>query len=236
VVPSHQPGLQPLRSVTNVRHRDANLRKSQLRSPPPHLLQQLLRIDVGLIALSFPTVDVSANAVLVHAPILRTHSLLWRDERDCEVTAQALARSRVIGNACLHLQGDLGAGKTTFARALLRALGVQGRIKSPTYALLEPYDVAGLSIAHMDLYRLDDPQAWASAGLRDVLAAPGLKLIEWPERAAPLLPTPDLTLMLSVVDETSRRVVLHAHTTAGTAMLTALSPNPASGSAAEQAS
>jgi tRNA threonylcarbamoyladenosine biosynthesis protein TsaE len=234
VVPSHQPGLQPLRRVTNVRHRDADLRKSQLRSPTPHLLQQQLRVDDGPIALSVPTVDVSANGVFIHAPILRTRTLLWRDERDCEVTAQALARSSAIGNACLHLHGDLGAGKTTFARALLRALGVQGRIKSPTYALLEPYEVAGLSIAHMDLYRLDDPQAWASAGLRDVLAAPGLKLIEWPERAAPLLPAPDLTLLLSLVDDASRRVVLHAHSPIGTALLTALSTGPTSGLTAEQ--
>jgi tRNA threonylcarbamoyladenosine biosynthesis protein TsaE len=141
-----------------------------------------------------------------------------------------------MGNACLHLQGDLGAGKTTFARALLRALGVRGRIKSPTYALLEPYDVAGLCIAHLDLYRLESPQAWGSAGLRDVLAAPGLKLIEWPERAAPLLPAPDLTLSLSVVDDTSRRVAMHAHSTIGMALLDALPPNPNADPSVEQAS
>ncbi len=186
--------------------------------------------------MSVSTVDVSATGVLVHAPILRTHTLWWRDERACEVTAQALARSRSIGNACLHLQGDLGAGKTTFARALLRSLGVQGRIKSPTYALLEPYDVAGLSIAHMDLYRLENPQAWACAGLRDVLAAPGLKLIEWPERAAPLLPVPDLTILLTVVDDTSRRVALHAHSAIGTALLAALPASPDADPSAEQAS
>lgn len=146
----------------------------------------------------------------------------WRDELGCADTARALARSSAIGNACIHLQGDLGAGKTTFARALLRALGVEGRIKSPTYALLEPYTAAGLSIAHLDLYRLNTPEEWASAGLRDVLAAPGLKLIEWPERAAPLLPTPDLTACLSVIDDTVRDVVLHAHTATGDALLNAL--------------
>ena len=77
------------------------------------------------------------------------------------------------------LEGDLGAGKTTFTRHLLQALGVQGRIKSPTYAVMESYDV-GWPVAHFDFYRFSDPQEWEDAGFRDVFASPGLKVCEWP--------------------------------------------------------
>jgi tRNA threonylcarbamoyladenosine biosynthesis protein TsaE len=87
-----------------------------------------------------------------------------------------------LRNAFIELHGDLGAGKTTLVRHLLRALGVQGRIKSPTYAVVEPHEAPGLAIWHFDFYRFTDPREWEDAGFRDMFASPGLKLAEWPKR------------------------------------------------------
>ena len=95
-----------------------------------------------------------------------------------------LAAHPAIANAFIELHGELGAGKTTLVRHLLRALGVQGRIKSPTYAVVEPYELPTLStIWHFDFYRFNDPREWEDAGFRDIFAGPGLKLAEWPEKA-----------------------------------------------------
>lgn len=150
-----------------------------------------------------------------HATILETRHLDWHDEADCERFARALAARPALRDAYLELQGPLGAGKTTFVRHLLRALGVQGRIKSPTYAVVEPHEVDGLAISHFDFYRFDDPREWVDAGLRDLFAAPGLKLAEWPEKAAPMLPLPDLRLAIEVVDDSRRRVLVDACTPRG---------------------
>lgn len=131
-----------------------------------------------------------------------------------------MAARDAIRNACIELRGDLGAGKTTFARHLLRALGVTGRVKSPSYALMEPYRVGtSLDAWHFDLYRFDDPHEWEDAGFRDVFAQPGLKLVEWPERAAGLLPEPDLRVTIALGDGDRRRVTLEAHTPRGTELL-----------------
>ena len=127
----------------------------------------------------------------------------WAHEADTEAFAQRLAQSRAIVHATLALHGDLGAGKTTFVRHLLRALGVRGRIKSPTYAVVEPHSAPqcallppgeALSIWHFDFYRFSDPREWEEAGFRELFTSPGLKLVEWPERAAGFLPPIDLDL------------------------------------------
>ena len=154
-----------------------------------------------------------------HAAILGTRALDWPDEAACEATAQAMARQPDLRNACLELHGPLGAGKTTFVRHLLRALGVQGRIKSPTYAVVEPYALPGLDIWHFDFYRFDDPREWEDAGFRDLFAAPGLKLCEWPEKAAGMLPVPDLSVQIDAVDDDRRHVRLDAFTPRGVALL-----------------
>ena len=122
----------------------------------------------------------------------------------------------------IFLRGDLGAGKTTFTRHLLRALGVQWRIKSPSYAVVEPHLVPGIAIHHFDFYRFNDPQEWEDAGFRDLFGAAGLKLVEWPDKAAGLLPCPDLRLVIEPSGETSRQVRLQACTPAGAAALNAL--------------
>ena len=130
-----------------------------------------------------------------------------------------LARRPALQDACIALEGDLGAGKTTFVRHLLQALGVPGRIKSPSYTVLEPYALPGLAVSHFDFYRFDDPREWEDAGFREVFAAPGLKLVEWPQKAGTLLPTPDLRLTIRALDETRREVTLQALTPRGRELL-----------------
>lgn len=154
-----------------------------------------------------------------HSPILETRSFDWRDESDCAAFARRLAGSPQLTDAFIGLHGPLGAGKTTFARHLLRALGIGGRIKSPTFALMEHYERPGLQAAHLDFYRFGDAHEWIDAGLRDVFAAPGLKLAEWPEKAGDLLPDADLQLEITPLDENRRRVVVHAFTPRGVALL-----------------
>ncbi|MBI5258392.1 MAG: tRNA (adenosine(37)-N6)-threonylcarbamoyltransferase complex ATPase subunit type 1 TsaE [Burkholderiales bacterium] len=157
---------------------------------------------------------------LSHPPILETRTLRWPDESACAQFAQALAARPALREATIELRGELGAGKTTFVRHLLRALGVEGRIKSPTYAVMEPYTLpGGGTAAHFDFYRFEDPREWLDAGFRDVFAAPGLKLCEWPDKAAALLPLPDLRLAFGVLDDQTRVVQLEALTPRGVALL-----------------
>lgn len=156
----------------------------------------------------------------IHPPIVET--ALWPDEAATAAWAQRLAASPAIRQAFIALHGDLGAGKTTFVRHLLGALGVTGRIKSPTYAVVEPHEVPGLAIWHFDFYRFSDPREWEDAGLRDIFATPGLKLAEWPENAAGFLPTADLDLHIrSTGEDDQRRLLLEARTSVGQALLEA---------------
>jgi len=154
-------------------------------------------------------------------PIVKT--LHWTDEKACQAFAQALVLRPRWGEAMLCLHGELGAGKTTLVRHLLQAMGVTGRIKSPTYAVVEPYELPtaqGLqAIWHFDFYRFSDPSEWADAGLRDLFVSPGLKLCEWPEKARGYLPSPDLDIYLTVHHEHERAVRLEAHTPLGEGLL-----------------
>ncbi len=145
--------------------------------------------------------------------------MLWHDEAACAATAQMLATRPALRQAIVELRGPLGAGKTTFVRHLLHALGVQGRVKSPTYAVMEPYELPGGDIWHFDFFRFDDPQEWEDAGFRDVYASPGLKIAEWPEKAAGLLPAPDLCIAISIDDGDLRAATFHAHSACGLALL-----------------
>jgi tRNA threonylcarbamoyladenosine biosynthesis protein TsaE len=173
----------------------------------------------------------------------------WAGEADTEAFARRLAACPAICHATVALHGDLGAGKTTFVRHLLRALGVRGRIKSPTYAVVEPHsssdcalmpDGEVLNIWHFDFYRFTDPREWEDAGFRELFASPGLKLVEWPERAAGLLGAVDAEITLSADDDMTepappaadldpdadaidgaRRVTLRALTPAGLRLLEA---------------
>jgi tRNA threonylcarbamoyladenosine biosynthesis protein TsaE len=159
-----------------------------------------------------------------HAPIVK--SLRWRDESATQRFANALAEEPGLRNAFIELRGDLGAGKTTLVRHLLRALGVQGRVKSPTYAVVEPYELPDLHVWHFDFYRFSDPREWEDAGFRDIFASPGLKLAEWPDKAAGFIPKADLIIHLEAQDDDVRDVVLTAQTPTGRALLnSALAPD-----------
>jgi tRNA threonylcarbamoyladenosine biosynthesis protein TsaE len=149
---------------------------------------------------------------------------VWRNEEETRAFAARLAAHPAIRNAFIELHGDLGAGKTTLVRHLLRALGVAGRVKSPTYAVVEPYEVPvgedqGLPIWHFDFFRFNDPREWEDAGFRDLFAGPGLKLAEWPEKAAALLPPADLVIRIEVQADETRTVTLAAQTPVGQELL-----------------
>lgn len=125
------------------------------------------------------------------------------------------ARGRV------YLEGELGAGKTTLTRGILRAYGYQGAVKSPTYTLVEPYELGVLRVYHLDLYRLADPEELEFIGGRDVLADEALSIIEWPSRGEGWLPAPDLRLMLEVAPQ-GRRISLAACSDNGQRLLALL--------------
>ena len=113
-------------------------------------------------------------------------------------------------------------GLTTLPAPL--ALGITGRVKSPTYAVVEPHETPdGLAISHFDFYRFNDPQEWEDAGFRDIFAGPGLKLAEWPDKAAGLTPPADLAIHLDAPDGSIRHVLLQAHTATGRSLLQGLS-------------
>jgi tRNA threonylcarbamoyladenosine biosynthesis protein TsaE len=125
----------------------------------------------------------------------------------------------------IELRGDLGAGKTTFTRHLLRHMGVAGRIKSPSYGVVHPYEVNGLSIWHFDFYRFEDPREWEDAGFRDIFDAPGLTVVEWPDKVGGLLPPADVCLQLSTAVDESRHAQLQGHTALWQAWQTSLALN-----------
>ena len=123
----------------------------------------------------------------------------------------------------VQLIGDLGAGKTTLVRATLRALGHEGRVKSPTYTLVEPYSLViksgPLDVYHFDLYRFADPAEWADAGFREYFDSGAVCLVEWPQKAGGLLGVPDLVLALEAVDDERRVLHARAYSESGKACL-----------------
>jgi tRNA threonylcarbamoyladenosine biosynthesis protein TsaE len=146
--------------------------------------------------------------------------LFLKDSGATEAAGAALGTRLPAEDLVIWLQGDLGAGKTTLVRHLLRALGAQGRIKSPTYAVVEPYELPGLPAWHFDFYRFDDPREWEDAGLRDIFAGPGLKLAEWPDKAAAVLPAADLDIHIALAaDDQARSVTVRANTPRGAELL-----------------
>ncbi len=146
---------------------------------------------------------------------------LLADEAATLALGGALAGSLTPGMV-VYLDGDLGAGKTTLTRGLLRGFGHTGRVKSPTYALVESYAFAGFDVHHFDLYRFNDAQEWEDSGLAELFGEHSLCLVEWPDKAEGLLPPPDLTVALEV-DGEGRRYRLTAHDDTGRQCLTRLS-------------
>jgi tRNA threonylcarbamoyladenosine biosynthesis protein TsaE len=153
--------------------------------------------------------------------------LSWQTEDDTRQTAASLASvlaTTTPTSLFVTLEGDLGTGKTTFVRHLLQAMGVTGRIKSPTYAVVESYDMINdtFNLWHFDFYRFNDPQEWEEAGFRDIFAGTGYKLAEWPQKAKGLLPEPDIAILIVANMDESRTVTLRAHTSAGEKIISKL--------------
>ncbi len=130
--------------------------------------------------------------VLLHM----TNPWYLADTQATERAGAALARV-LEGGTLVTLHGDLGAGKTTLVRGVLRALGWEGPVKSPTYSLVEYYPFSSLYLYHFDFYRFADPSEWETAGLSDCFRDDSACLVEWPERVAGLLPPPDVALALA---------------------------------------
>lgn len=134
--------------------------------------------------------------------------------------AGPLAAASRAAPVVVHLEGPLGAGKTTLARGLLRGLGHAGRVRSPTFTLLEPYELADCQVIHLDLYRLADPGELEYLGLIDLLTPATIALVEWAERGGDRLPPPDLRVALDY-DGAGRSAVLAGSTPAGRALIEA---------------
>lgn len=137
--------------------------------------------------------------------------------------AAKLAKASFAG-MLVFLFGDLGAGKTTFVRGFLRSLGYDGIVKSPTYTLVEPYQLENVSVYHFDLYRLADPEELEYAGGRDYFDGTSISLIEWPQQAEGYLPQPDLIVQLSYAEE-GRNLEISAGTEAGKNVVLQLFPD-----------
>jgi tRNA threonylcarbamoyladenosine biosynthesis protein TsaE len=142
-------------------------------------------------------------------------SVFLSDEDATLALGQRLAHAIKPGMT-VFLEGNLGAGKTTLTRGVLRGLGFNGRVKSPTYTLVEPYTVSSLYFYHFDLYRFNDPSEWEDAGFRDYFNPESVCLIEWADKADGQLPAPDWIIELAPENE-GRRLLLTAMTTLGLA-------------------
>lgn len=146
------------------------------------------------------------------------------DEAATRALGARLARAIEPGLA-LYLHGDLGSGKTTLARGLLGGLGYQGRIKSPTYTLVELYTVSRLNLYHFDFYRFKDPKEWRDAGLNEYFNDAAVCLVEWPEKVAAQLPAADLDIVLEFAGD-GRGLSVSAGTESGSACLRRLMQMP----------
>lgn len=149
------------------------------------------------------------------------------DEAATAALGAAIARALRPGLK-VYLSGELGSGKTALTRAVLRGCGVTGRVKSPSYSLVEPYKLSSIYFYHFDFYRFADPSEWLDAGLREHFDDRSVVFLEWPEKGAGVLPPPDWQLDVEVLSDARRRVHLSARSALGVACLEALRKDLAS--------
>lgn len=141
---------------------------------------------------------------------------------ETDLLSCGIALAKVIDHeAVIFLYGPLGAGKTTFCRGFLRGLGYEGKVKSPTYTLVEPYEIAGKTIYHFDFYRMTDASELHHSGIEDYFASPAICLVEWPEVGLSLLPSPDIVCYLAFAKE-GRDLVFEARSLRGEKIITQL--------------
>ena len=150
-----------------------------------------------------------------------SHSTFLADEAATIAFGQRLAKA-INSKGLLTLSGNLGSGKTTLSRGLIQSYGHSGAVKSPTYTLVEPYEIGEKRIYHFDLYRMEDPEELEFIGLWDYLTQEALIIIEWPEKAFGVLPPADLSIQLEP-QEKGRKITLSANTLAGETMLKKIS-------------
>lgn len=146
-------------------------------------------------------------------PVLKT----ILSEELMHVFAADLAKA-VAGGAIVYLYGQLGAGKTTLVRGILRSMGYEGKVKSPTYTIVEPYEIGPVTVYHFDLYRLNTPDELEQIGMADYAGPASICLIEWPEKGFPLLPAPDLACYIEMKEQ-GRVLRLESQTARGDAIL-----------------
>ncbi|CAM2338133.1 tRNA (adenosine(37)-N6)-threonylcarbamoyltransferase complex ATPase subunit type 1 TsaE [Burkholderia vietnamiensis] len=163
-----------------------------------------------------------AQRVIALADEAATEAFGARFAHALDAARAELARTHAFAGLQIQLIGDLGAGKTTLVRALLRGLGHTGRVRSPTYTLVEPYafarDDGELEVYHFDLYRFNDPAEWSDAGFREYFNSSAICLVEWPQQAGALLGVPDLVFSLDV-DGDGRALTVRAFSASGKACL-----------------
>jgi tRNA threonylcarbamoyladenosine biosynthesis protein TsaE len=145
----------------------------------------------------------------------------WLSDPEAQVAFGRRLAAVLPPHLVVYLQGDLGTGKTTLTRGLLAGLGHEGAARSPTYTLLEPYELADRRLYHLDLYRLGDPEELEYLGLRDLLAEDAIWMVEWPERGLGVLPPADLRISIAYAAD-GRQLRISAETASGQALLDAL--------------
>jgi tRNA threonylcarbamoyladenosine biosynthesis protein TsaE len=156
---------------------------------------------------------VSTDSPPEHFLLDSTLSIHLADESATQALGARLA-AIVQPGLIVYLRGELGAGKTTLVRALLHALGYSGKVKSPTYTLVELYNLSNLCLYHFDFYRFSEPDEWIDAGFRDYFGVQAACFVEWPDQAGGLLPPPDLEITL-VFEGTGRQMEIRASSDKG---------------------
>ena len=171
---------------------------------------------------------ISKDALLVNFEVTMTRSFEAHLNDEIATVAMGNKVAAIIEQgAVIYLHGDLGAGKTTFTRGVVQGFGHTGKVKSPTYTLVEPYELTRANVYHFDLYRLGDPEELEYMGIRDYFSEQAICIVEWPEKGGEFIPVPDLDITLSYVGD-ERKIVLNSASERGIAIvekLTNLNPS-----------